>query len=108
MALALDGRELCVCQLVELLGLSFPTVSRHLSIMEAAGLIEAERRGKWIYCRQARRGGDKTALAALKWLRNAAAANGSLEDVGKRMRELMECPPAFAPKHKIKNGGRRK
>jgi DNA-binding transcriptional ArsR family regulator len=37
----------CVCQLVEILGLSQSTVSKHLSILAAAGLVVDERRGRF-------------------------------------------------------------
>jgi ArsR family transcriptional regulator len=44
----------CVCQLVAVLGLSQPTVSKHLALLRRAGLIEAERRGRWVHYRRAR------------------------------------------------------
>ena len=44
---------LCVCQLVAVLRLSQSTVSKHLSILRGAGLIEDERRGKWVFYRHA-------------------------------------------------------
>ncbi len=47
----LDRDPLCVCQLVAVLGLSQSTVSKHLSILRGAGLIEDERRGKWVFYR---------------------------------------------------------
>lgn len=37
----------CVCQLVEVLGLSQSTISKHLSILSAAGLVVDERRGRF-------------------------------------------------------------
>jgi DNA-binding transcriptional ArsR family regulator len=40
---------LCVCEIVETIGLSQSTVSKHLSILKAAGLIRDEKRGKWAY-----------------------------------------------------------
>ncbi len=40
---------LCVCEVVDVIGLSQSTVSKHLSILKEAGLIQDERRGKWIY-----------------------------------------------------------
>jgi ArsR family transcriptional regulator, arsenate/arsenite/antimonite-responsive transcriptional repressor len=43
--------EVCACELVESLGLSQPTVSHHLKVMYAAGLLAKERRGTWIYYR---------------------------------------------------------
>ncbi len=41
--------EACVCELVEPLGLSQPTVSHHLKVLHDAGLLTRERRGSWIY-----------------------------------------------------------
>src|SRR5262244_366665 len=47
--LATSGEPVCVCNLIEPLGLSQPTVSHHLSKLTAAGLLEREQRGKWAY-----------------------------------------------------------
>ena len=41
--------ELCVCHLTGALSLPQSTVSRHLNIMKSCGLVEASRRGKWVY-----------------------------------------------------------
>ena len=49
----LEQGELCVCHLVSLLGLSQPTVSRHLSVLRAAGLIEERKEGRWSHYRLA-------------------------------------------------------
>ncbi|MBU0679428.1 MAG: metalloregulator ArsR/SmtB family transcription factor [Verrucomicrobia bacterium] len=43
-----DG-ELCVCQLIELLGLAPSTVSKHLSILRQASLIQSRKNGRWVY-----------------------------------------------------------
>jgi len=51
---SLKGRELCVCQLIELLGLAPSTVSKHLSILRAARLVESRKEGRWTYYRLAR------------------------------------------------------
>lgn len=45
---------LCVCHVEEALALSQPTVSRHLSVLRAAGVVEAHRKGTWVYYRLAR------------------------------------------------------
>ena len=42
-----DG--VCACELVEPLGLSQPTVSHHLKVLYAAGLVGRDRRGTWVY-----------------------------------------------------------
>lgn len=47
----LSRRKMAVCEIREILGLSFSTVSKHLSILAAAGLIEFEKEGKWVHYR---------------------------------------------------------
>lgn len=41
----------CECQLVNVLGRSQSTVSRHLAVLRAAGLVVGERRGRWVIWR---------------------------------------------------------
>lgn len=48
---AQSTQEVCACELVDVLGLSQPTVSHHLKVLYEAGLLEKERRGTWIYYR---------------------------------------------------------
>ena len=48
---AQPGGEACVCHLTTPLGLSQPTVSHHLKVLLAAGLVEREQRGSWAYFR---------------------------------------------------------
>jgi ArsR family transcriptional regulator len=44
----LEGRELCVCEVREVLGLSTSTVSKHLSILRDADLITDAKDGRWV------------------------------------------------------------
>jgi ArsR family transcriptional regulator len=48
---AMAEREMCVCDLAELVDLAVPTVSRHLKKMKAAGLVGIRRDGNHIYHR---------------------------------------------------------
>jgi ArsR family transcriptional regulator len=48
-ALATNGEPVCVCHLIEPLGLTQPTVSHHLKTLTDAGLLEREQHGKWAY-----------------------------------------------------------
>jgi len=45
----LKNRPMCVCEIMVALGLSQPTTSYHLSVLESAGLLTKDRRGKWIF-----------------------------------------------------------
>lgn len=48
---ALRHGELCVCQVIELLELAPSTVSKHLSILRMAGLLESRKEGRWMHYR---------------------------------------------------------
>jgi ArsR family transcriptional regulator, arsenate/arsenite/antimonite-responsive transcriptional repressor len=50
---ACAGGELCVCQIVELLELAGSSVSKHLSILKSAGLLESRKDGRWMHYRLA-------------------------------------------------------
>jgi ArsR family transcriptional regulator len=43
--------EICVCELTPAFELSGPTISHHLKTLREAGLVDAERRGTWVYYR---------------------------------------------------------
>jgi ArsR family transcriptional regulator, arsenate/arsenite/antimonite-responsive transcriptional repressor len=45
------GAEACVCELTEPLGLSQPTVSHHLRVLHEAGVLDREKRGRWVFYR---------------------------------------------------------
>jgi ArsR family transcriptional regulator, arsenate/arsenite/antimonite-responsive transcriptional repressor len=49
-ASAPDG-ESCVCELTPAFSLSGPTISHHLKTLREAGLVQAQRRGTWVYYR---------------------------------------------------------
>jgi len=59
------GREICVCYLVEILGMSQPKVSRHLAYLRRAGIAAARRQGKWMHYRLAVPA-DRVAASILK------------------------------------------
>ena len=44
----LEKKSMCVCELAEVLGIKQPSVSKHLSILKNAGLIQDARSGQWI------------------------------------------------------------
>jgi ArsR family transcriptional regulator len=58
-----EGGEACVCDLTPAFDLTGPTISHHLKTLREAGLVDAERRGTWVYYRA--RPGILRQLAAL-------------------------------------------
>ncbi len=47
----LSNRERCVCELAEVVGADMSTVSKHLSILKNAGIVEDEKRGAMVFYR---------------------------------------------------------
>lgn len=47
----LQEGEVCVCELMEVLGMPQSTVSRHMSVLRRAGLVQGRREGKWVHYR---------------------------------------------------------
>jgi ArsR family transcriptional regulator len=62
--LATSDEPICVCELIEPLGLAQPTVSHHLKKLTDAGLLEREQRGKWAYFSLKRDAVEKLAAVA--------------------------------------------
>jgi len=46
---ALQGGELCVCELCDALQVSQSTLSTHLQVIRRAGLVRTRKEGKWMY-----------------------------------------------------------
>ncbi|HTV83005.1 MAG TPA: metalloregulator ArsR/SmtB family transcription factor [Acidobacteriaceae bacterium] len=61
----MNGREVCVCYFVGILGQSQPKISRHLAYLRRAGIASARREGKWMHYR-IRRPADAGAAAILE------------------------------------------
>ncbi|KXG76146.1 ArsR/SmtB family transcription factor [Thermotalea metallivorans] len=47
----LSCRELCACDIQQNLDLTQPTISHHMKVLQQTGLIQWEKRGKWIFYR---------------------------------------------------------
>ena len=62
--LATSDEPVCVCELIEPLGLSQPTVSHHMRKLLDAGLVEREQRSKWAYFSLKRDAVEKLAAVA--------------------------------------------
>ncbi len=83
--LLLGHRELCVCQIMGVLGMSQPLVSRNLALLSRAGLLSARRDGKMMYYRLSETLADPAA-SLVRVLRSALAGDAThrqdLESLG--------------------------
>jgi ArsR family transcriptional regulator len=58
--IARDERGLCACDIETSVGLSQAAVSHHMGLLRRSGLVDAEKRGRWIFYRR-----NEAALAVL-------------------------------------------
>ncbi len=92
--LALRNCELCVCQIIEFLGLAPSTVSKHLSILYQAGLLESRKDGRWVYYRLAARDATVEAQEAVAWVCKCLANDHVVQDDAERLMEIMKFDPS--------------
>jgi ArsR family transcriptional regulator len=88
--LALRQRELCVCQIIELLGLAPSTVSKHLSILRQARLVDSRKDGRWIYYRLA---GDDVPIEAgeaVAWVSKSLCGDPQIREDLRRLKQILE------------------
>ena len=86
--MALRGRELCVCRIIELLQLAPSTVSKHLSILKQAGLIEGRKEGRWMHYRLP---DDRSSevCKTLEWVFQSLEGSQQIETDEIRLTEIM-------------------
>lgn len=64
----LCGGELCACEIMRALGLAQPTVSRHMRVLQDAGLVAGRKAGPWVHYRLERSPASPYAKAMLERL----------------------------------------
>ncbi len=93
MLLALRRRELCVCQVIELFGLAPSTVSKHLSILRQARLVEARKSGRWMYYRLPGQDASRTVREAIQWVKKSLAHDGRIIQDARRLEAVLKMDP---------------
>ena len=89
----LQPGELCVCQIVEVLALAPSTISKHLSILSAAGLVDFRKEGRWAYYRLPQGSAGAYARPVLKWLGDTLKNDQTIEQDAKKLRTVVSCDP---------------
>ena len=88
----MGDQELCVCYFVEILKQAQPKISRHLSYLRRAGIVETRREGKWMHYHitpPAAAGAAQLLCQTLAWLKQGRAMQADRARLGKAC-----CAPA--------------
>lgn len=88
--LALRRGELCVCQLVALLGLAGSTVSKHLSLLQTAGLVRSRKEERWVYYSLADTRSDPAVREALDWVFKSLTRSPESQADRKRLQHILK------------------
>lgn len=81
--MALVDQELCVCQIVSMLGLAASTTSKHLALMYQAGILDMRKDGRWAYYRICQEWKKKNEFHA--WLIEKLAGAAKIIDDRKKL-----------------------
>src|SRR3989304_2958079 len=88
--LALRCGELCVCQITELFGLATSTVSKHLSVLNHAGLVLSRKTERWVYYRLADKAAPVAVREALDWVRKSLGQTAQADEDARRLRKILK------------------
>ena len=93
MLMALQHGEVCVFQITELMVLAMSTVSKHLSILYQAGLVNARKEGRWVYYSLPGKEAPPPIRAALEWVDSSLAESDQAAADAKRLKQVLKINP---------------
>ncbi len=82
--------ELCVCQLTALLGFAASTVSRHIGLLQDAGVVKSRKDGRWVYYRLS----DGIPSYLREWFIEEVYETGRAESDREKLKEILSRDPA--------------
>jgi ArsR family transcriptional regulator len=81
---------LCVCQITELFGLAPSTVSKHLSILNHAGLVISRKTERWVYYRLPDNSAPVAVREALDWVKKSLGRSEQAVADAKRLKQVLK------------------
>jgi len=93
MLMLLHGRELCVCQIISVVGLAPSTVSKHLAILSSAGLVQHRKDGRWAYYRLPGGSAEPMIRGALQWMEKSLRGDALVEQDEEKLSKILERDP---------------
>jgi len=88
--LALRHRELCVCRITELFGFAPSTMSKHLSILHHAGLLQSRKSERWVYYRLPDKSAPTVVREALDWVEKSIATSAESAADAEKLRKILK------------------
>jgi ArsR family transcriptional regulator, arsenate/arsenite/antimonite-responsive transcriptional repressor len=88
--IALGPGELCVCQIVELLQLAPSTVSKHMTILKQARLVDSRKQGRWMFYRLAKNDASVEAKTLAATVSKLLANTPQAREDAKRLRQILK------------------
>ena len=98
----LRGGELCVCQIIAVLGLAPSTVSKHLSVLSEADLVSSRKEGRWAYFRLPQGEALKVIKPVMRWIGESLEGDATIGSDEKKLKDVLGCAP-----ERISEGQRR-
>jgi DNA-binding transcriptional ArsR family regulator len=86
--LSIKEGELCVCQIIEVLGLAPSTVSKHMIVLQQARLVQRRKKGKWHFYRLPEGRDGTAAKRALAWIVKALGNDPRIKEDARKVRAV--------------------
>ena len=85
----MEHDELCVCQITEMLRLATATVSRHMSVLQNARLVESRKESRWVFYRLV----DTFPDLLRQWLKEWVAETPEIIADRRSLKTILSCEP---------------
>lgn len=108
----LETKELCVCQIQAVLQLAPSTVSKHLALLKASGLVDDRKDGRWVHYALASEDHNPYAKSVLRLIRGALVRDSKILEDSRRLKDVLKVPVvdlcAVIPAERIMTGSSRR
>jgi len=86
--LSIKDGELCLCQIIQVLGLAPSTVSKHMNVLQQARLVQRRKQGKWHFYRLPDGPAGSAARRALTWIVKELADDPRIQQDARKVRAV--------------------
>jgi ArsR family transcriptional regulator len=86
--MALRSGELCLCQLIDLLELAPSTVSKHMALLQQAGLVERRKEGRWHFYSLPDPALSPATKQAIAWVTQSLAEEPAIREDERQLAEI--------------------